>query len=146
WRPNRDPLVASNVMGAKVSTRAHHLLVTSFLLAGAGLLLFAAGDVAFAQTALPKIEVEKPKEAKRAPPAKKQVARPVRAPAPRPAAAPPAATPSPAERVANTNRDFDRARDQNILPKGGASAHTIDRAGIEASPQGENTPVDKLLL
>jgi outer membrane receptor protein involved in Fe transport len=91
--------------------------------------------------------VEKPKQAKRAPPAKKQAARPApaRVPATR-SAPPPAATPSPAERVANTNRDFDRARDQNILPKGGASAHTIDRAGIEALPQGENTPVEKLLL
>jgi outer membrane receptor protein involved in Fe transport len=141
-----------------VRTRAHRFLVTSLVLPGACLLLFAAADKSVGQTELPKIQVEKPKEAKRAPPAKKkQVARPVpvRAPAPaprrvvsapRPAAPAPAATPTPQERVADTNRDFDRAREQNILPKGGASAHTIDRAGIEAAPQGENTPVDKLLL
>jgi outer membrane receptor protein involved in Fe transport len=131
-----------------MSIRAHRVLVGSFAITAASVLLFAAGGgTPLAQTGLPKIDVEKPKQAKRAPPAKKQARPvPVRAPAPRPAAAPPVATPSPAERVANTNRDFDRARDQNILPKGAASNYTIDRARIEALPRGENTPVDKLLL
>jgi outer membrane receptor protein involved in Fe transport len=137
-------------MGAKMSTRAHRLLVISLAVAAAGLPLLAGGGITLAQTTLPKIEVEKPKQAKRAPPAKKQVTRPVRVrptpAAPRRVAPAPAATPTPGERVANANRDFDRARDENILPKGGASTHTIDRTGIEASPQGENTPVDKLLL
>ena len=40
---------------------------------------------------------------------------------------------------------FDRAR-ETILPKIGATSTTIDRAAIEALPQGENTPFDRLLL
>jgi outer membrane receptor protein involved in Fe transport len=110
------------------------------------MVLLAGGDSAIAQTTLPKIEVEAPKQAqKRAPAAKKQAARrPVpRAPAPAPAAAPP---PSPGEQVATRNQSFDRTRDAIILPKGGASTYTIDRAAIEALPQGTNTPVDKVLL
>ena len=47
-----------------MSTRTHRLLVTSLVLAGACLLLFAATDKSVGQTELPKIEVEKPKEAK----------------------------------------------------------------------------------
>jgi outer membrane receptor protein involved in Fe transport len=111
------------------------------------MVLLAGGDSAVAQTALPKIEVEAPKQAqKRAPAAKKQAARrPVpRAPAPAPAAAPPPV--SPGEQVATRNQSFDRTRDEVILPKGGASTYTIDRAAIEALPQGTNTPVDKVLL
>ena len=37
------------------------------------------------------------------------------------------------------------ARD-NILPKIGVSSYAIDRAAIEALPQGDNTPIDKALL
>ena len=40
---------------------------------------------------------------------------------------------------------FDQAR-ETILPKIGATGTTLDRAAIEALPQGENTPVDRLLL
>jgi hypothetical protein len=40
---------------------------------------------------------------------------------------------------------MDRARD-DLLPKLGASTSTIDRGAIEALPQGDNTPVDKLIL
>src|SRR3984957_19392551 len=40
---------------------------------------------------------------------------------------------------------FDRQRD-HILTKLGASTDTIDRAAIVAGPQGDNTPVDKLVL
>src|SRR5262249_26366345 len=87
----------------------------------------------------------KPKQAQKRAPAKKQVARRP-ASARRPAAPPPAASPSPSERVETANRTFDSARDETILPKGGASASTIDRAGIAALPQGESTPVDKALL
>ena len=129
-----------------MSNRAHRVFVGSFAVAAAGLLLFAAGGgTPLAQTELPKIEVAKPKQAQKRAPAKKQAARRP-APVPRPAAPPPAATPTPGERVETANRNFDRARDQTILPKSGASASTIDRAGIEALPQGENTPVDKALL
>ena len=41
---------------------------------------------------------------------------------------------------------FDRARDTQILPKIGATSTTLDRHQIEALPQGENTPFDRLIL
>jgi hypothetical protein len=40
---------------------------------------------------------------------------------------------------------FDHARDQ-LQPKAGATATTIDRAAIEAMPQGANAPLDRLVL
>jgi outer membrane receptor protein involved in Fe transport len=42
-------------------------------------------------------------------------------------------------------QNFDQQRD-HILTKLGASTDTIDRATIVASPQGDNNPVDKLVL
>jgi outer membrane receptor protein involved in Fe transport len=42
-------------------------------------------------------------------------------------------------------QNFDQQRD-HILTKLGASTDTIDRAAIVAGPQGENNPVDKLVL
>ena len=40
---------------------------------------------------------------------------------------------------------LDQARD-NLLPKFGASAYTITRDTIESMPQGDNTPIDKVIL
>ena len=40
---------------------------------------------------------------------------------------------------------FDRSRDQ-LQPKLGATSTTIDRAAIEAMPQGDNAPLDRLVL
>jgi len=40
---------------------------------------------------------------------------------------------------------MDRARD-NLLPKLGASTHTISREDIQSAPQGDNTPIDKVIL
>jgi outer membrane receptor protein involved in Fe transport len=40
---------------------------------------------------------------------------------------------------------LDQARD-NLLPKIGASTYTISRAAIERLPQGDNTPIDKVIL
>jgi outer membrane receptor protein involved in Fe transport len=40
---------------------------------------------------------------------------------------------------------LDQARD-NLLPKIGASAYTVSRAAIERLPQGDNTPIDKVIL
>jgi outer membrane receptor protein involved in Fe transport len=127
-----------------MSARAYRLSVpASSAIGGACLGLLAAGDFAVAQTTLPQISVEAPKQAqKRAPAAKKQTARRPPTPAPAPAPAPP----SPGEQVATKTQNFDRARDQTILPKGGATTYTIDRTAIEALPQGTNTPVDKVLL
>ncbi len=44
-----------------------------------------------------------------------------------------------------TMTGLDQARD-NLLPKTGASTATINRAGIEKLPQGDNTPIDKVVL
>ena len=43
-------------------------------------------------------------------------------------------------------RSMDQARDDNLLPKIGASTYTISRQAIEALPQGDNTPIDKVIL
>jgi outer membrane receptor protein involved in Fe transport len=40
---------------------------------------------------------------------------------------------------------FDQSR-EHVLTKLGASSYTIDRTAIESMPQGDNTPVDKLVL
>ena len=40
---------------------------------------------------------------------------------------------------------FDQARD-NVLPKIGATSYTINREAIETLPQGDNTPIDKVIL
>ena len=41
---------------------------------------------------------------------------------------------------------LDQARDQNLLPKFGASTYTITRGTIENLPQADNTPIDKVIL
>jgi len=130
-----------------VSTRAHLIFVTgNFVLAAICFVLFAAGELAFAQTALPEIDVEKPKQAqKRAAPAKKQATR--RPAGPSPAAAP--AGPSPQQRAveaaaakANT---FDQAR-SNLYTTIGTTSATITHDTIDALPQGDAAPVEKVLL
>jgi len=42
--------------------------------------------------------------------------------------------------------NLDQARDTNLLPKIGASTYTIARQAIENLPQGDNTPIDKVIL
>jgi outer membrane receptor protein involved in Fe transport len=127
----------------------------------AGLLCFADPTPAMAQhvaandaTALPPVEVTAPAE------------KPKRSAAKRPAAtravsnhganrssqtaqqAPVAGTGAPTPTQAALDRKiegFDQSRD-HVLTKLGASSTTIDRTAIEAAPQGDNTPVDKLVL
>jgi outer membrane receptor protein involved in Fe transport len=41
---------------------------------------------------------------------------------------------------------LDQARDQNLLPKLGATSFDIDQEAIDTLPQGRNTPLDKVLL
>ena len=41
---------------------------------------------------------------------------------------------------------FDQARDNSLLPKIGASTYTITRQAIVDMPQGDNTPIDKVIL
>jgi outer membrane receptor protein involved in Fe transport len=43
-------------------------------------------------------------------------------------------------------QSMDQARDNNLLSKIGASTYTINRQAIEALPQGDNTPIDKVIL
>jgi len=47
--------------------------------------------------------------------------------------------------VANTNTKLDEARD-NLSPRLGASSFDINRAAIEAMPQGTDTPINSVLL
>ena len=42
--------------------------------------------------------------------------------------------------------ELDQARDQNLLPKIGASTYTVTRDTIENLPQADNTPIDKVIL
>ena len=70
---------------------------------------------------------------------------------PKPVAQPPqqsaqnAPTPAQAALDAKMNA-LDQARDNNLLPKFGASVSTITREAIESMPQGDNTPIDKVIL
>jgi outer membrane receptor protein involved in Fe transport len=57
-----------------------------------------------------------------------------------------AGAPTPAQAALDRKmQGFDQSRD-HVLTKLGASSYTIDRTAIEAMPQGDNTPVDKLVL
>jgi outer membrane receptor protein involved in Fe transport len=102
----------------------------------------AAASLA-AGTELPPITVEAPK----APPAKPAS----RAPAHQPPAQTSDATAGPnaltAEQAAldRQMKTMDQAR-ENLLPKGGASSYTISRETIETQPQGDNAPIDKVIL
>ncbi|MGA3156591.1 MAG: TonB-dependent receptor, partial [Steroidobacteraceae bacterium] len=44
------------------------------------------------------------------------------------------------------NRQLDASRDENLLPKLGATEYHVDQEALQALPQGKNTPLDKLLL
>jgi outer membrane receptor protein involved in Fe transport len=44
------------------------------------------------------------------------------------------------------NNNLDESRDQNLLPKLGATQYNIDQQAVEALPQGKSTPIDKVLL
>jgi len=86
---------------------------------------------ASAQEALPTIEV-----GAAAKPAATQVA----APPPAPAAT--ASAPQRANSFADPASPFER----ELLPKEGANIYALDRAAIEALPQGDQTPLEKVLL
>jgi opacity protein-like surface antigen len=147
-------LAASNVMGIEMGTRAHRILVGSLVPTVGSILLFAAsGGTPLAQTTLPKIQVEKPKEAQKRAPAKKQVARrPAAAPAARPAPAPaPAPTPEQRQAAANRqvverNQNFDQRRDNVIMPKGGANNYELNQKDLESIPQGNAVQLSDLVL
>ncbi len=48
--------------------------------------------------------------------------------------------------LSQENKELDEARDENLLPKLGATAFDLDQEAIESLPQGKNTPLDKVLL
>ena len=60
--------------------------------------------------------------------------------------APQADAPTAAQKALDAKmRGMDQARD-NLLPKIGATSYTISRDAIVALPQGDNTPIDKVIL
>ena len=150
---------------------------------GVGLLLSSsvltsvvASEWSLAQTELPEVKVEVPKEEVAKPPAKpavaakpaprqeavapRRVAAPKPAVAPKPAAAPriaqPVAVPPPptaeqiaaqaAQQVIQTTRTLDQQRNAITNFTGGASSYEITNQNIENMPGGTNTPLDKVLL
>jgi outer membrane receptor protein involved in Fe transport len=73
-------------------------------------------------------------------------------PKPKPSAAAPQRTTQPTDAPTAQQaaldakmKGMDQARD-NLLPKIGASTYTISREAIVALPQGDNTPIDKVIL
>jgi outer membrane receptor protein involved in Fe transport len=96
---------------------------------------------------LPEINVAAKKQTRKRRAAKQGATRPSAA---RPAAAAPAATapgaPTPAQAPLDRKMAvMDQSR-ENLLPKIGASTYTINREAITALPQGDNTPIDKVIL
>jgi outer membrane receptor protein involved in Fe transport len=109
------------------------------ILAGAVASFTAVVDsVAQEATKLPQIVVNAPKQKPKPQPRRA-------APAPRPAVSPTGETAAQAALDAKMS-NFDQARDNNLLPKIGASTYTISRQTIENLPQGDNTPIDKVIL
>ena len=88
------------------------------------------------QTHLPQIVVTAPKSKPRSKPKPSQQAlQPIARNAPTPAQA----------ALDAKMKGLDQARD-NLLPKIGATTYTITREAIEAMPQGDNAPIDKVIL
>jgi hypothetical protein len=122
---------------------------TTLLLSSSASLLLGLGGTAMSQTAapagsgttaLPKIEVIQPRRAQ--PPRRPQTRVTTGQRRETPAAPPP---PTEAQVVAGKNDKFDEAR-HNILAPIGAGSYLVNHQAIEALPQGNNTPLDKVLL
>ena len=56
------------------------------------------------------------------------------------------ANPNPMQAFQNKMNAMDQSRDNFLLPKFGATSYNMDREAIEAIPQGDYTPIDKVLL
>jgi TonB dependent receptor len=146
---------------------------TGLLLSSSVLASMIASDWSLAQTELPEVKVEAPKEEAPKPPAKpavaqkpaprqeavapRRVAAPKRvaAPAPRVVAQPVAAPPPPspeqiaaqaAQQVISENQKFDNKISSNISPPLGANTYEISGNTIETLPGGSNTSLEKILL
>lgn len=53
---------------------------------------------------------------------------------------------STSEELGQKNQALDQALHQNILPQLGSTAYGMDQQALQALPQGDNTPIDKVLL
>jgi outer membrane receptor protein involved in Fe transport len=115
------------------------------LVAGARALAQAQAPANPATVTMPEIVVSAPKIK----PKPRQAARRRAAPASAATAAPAgvaSAGPTPAQAALDAKMTgLDQAR-ENLLPKIGASVSTINRAAVERLPQGDNTPIDKVIL
>jgi outer membrane receptor protein involved in Fe transport len=99
---------------------------------------------------LPEIKVTANKPAPKPTTAKRGTATATRAapagPAAPATAAPVPGAPTPAQAALDRKMEvLDQAR-ENLLPKLGATSYTINREAIQALPQGDNTPIDKVIL
>jgi outer membrane receptor protein involved in Fe transport len=121
---------------------------STLLLSSSASLLLGLGGTAMSQTAapagsattsLPKIEVIAPRRAQppRRPRTRVTTGQRRETPAARPQ--------TEAQVVAGKNEKFDEAR-RNIVAPIGANSYEINHQAIEALPQGNNTPLDKVLL
>jgi outer membrane receptor protein involved in Fe transport len=121
---------------------------STLLLSSSASLLLGLGGTAMSQTAapagsattsLPKIEVIAPRRAQppRRPRTRVTTGQRRETPAARPQ--------TEAQVVAGKNEKFDEAR-RNIVAPIGANSNEINHQAIEALPQGNNTPLDKVLL
>jgi len=131
------------------------------LILGGSIAALGCQSAALAQTNLPEVTVHQPKpEAKPptprkeaaaarkpAPHALRRVARSKISPAPHAPPAAPAETPqaAAAREFAEKTAALDKAR-ANILPPTGVSSYDIGAAAIAQMPQGDNAPLDKVLL
>jgi len=130
--------------------------VSEILLLGGSLAVLLSGsDLALGQTDLPEVLVKQPKPApKTAAVVKRKVAsrpaprrRSARRLKPRRRRPPRARSPDAiaARTLAAKTETFDQAR-QNLSPRAGANSAEIGQAAIAAMPQGDNAPIDKVLL
>ena len=118
----------------------------------AALLMPLVGGSASAQNALPTITIgpaarhvaARHVAARRGPAASRQLASPS---PPRPAEAAPAPVPAPAPAPQSSPAELtSQSRLDRLLPKIGVNQYSLDRAAIDALPQGNETPLDKVLL
>jgi outer membrane receptor protein involved in Fe transport len=121
---------------------------STLLLSSSASLLLGLGGTAMSQTAaptgsgtttLPKIEVVEPR---RAQPPRRPKTRVITGQRREVPAAPPQTE---AQVVAGKNEKFDEAR-RNILAPIGATSSEMNHQAIEALPQGDNAPLDKVVL
>jgi hypothetical protein len=127
------------VRGFKNSTQ----IVRGLLMSGSALASLAATDVATAQTTIPQVTVTAPEVQQKPAPRKRTQRQPTEAPQQAAAQAP---APNEADQLTATNKTFDQARDNNLLPKTGTNTFDFSRTVLESLPQGDNAPLDKIML